>query len=324
MEQQPEHDNQLQLFPYERNEEVSKQQRRWGRIAVAATAVVAVTGVLGWAAYDHFAGDSGELTHWDPSVETKSMVDGKNVVLSWNVKNEASDLLDEIEQSIDAFNPDVFAMQEISKDDAAALHDRFPGWYVYFVMADGKYRDGGFGNAMMSRQSIEDIERFVIDGNSVPDEGKRTVTGALNTSTKEIIDATQEDRVVFGGNIDIATSDGEAQLRILNLHISGDKQIHLRQFNELKDIIIKQKKKGIETLVVGDFNSSFDQVAQNFTQEGFIVPQTGPTTKGAEPKPIDFYMQQADVDGPLGMPTVKVVPMVGSDHNMIYAESWAK
>lgn len=304
--------------PVEPREHLMFDPKRRGWTAVIGGIATFAAAAGFWAASYQKA---GQIISFDPSVEVEDNTDGMLVSASLNVHGELEQMADELEEFEEKKCPyDILALQEAKPGDVEFLHERFPEKYINGVVTDSKSNlFSGRANIFMSNQELTDIDRIVLTGSGLKSESERTIRGVARGSSVEIVDATQEHRAIISGNIKVATSEGVKEVRYSNLHLSGDRFTHPRHLDGALKYFEEQKQEGVISIAIGDFNTPPNQATQALTSIGFMVPPTGPTTKDAIPKVVDYYAQEASLNSYLYLPTAKVIPMKGSDHNAICA-----
>lgn len=291
------------------------KRRGWTAVIGGIATLAAAAGF--WAASYQKA---GEIISFDPSIEVEDNIDGVLTSASWNVHGELKQVVGEIEELEEKCPYDILALQEAKPGDIEFLHEKFPDKYINGVVTDSKSNFfSGRANIFMSNQELTDIDRIVLTGSGIKSESERTIRGVARGSSTEIVDATQEHRAIISGNIKVATSEGAKEVRYSGLHLSGDRFTHPRHLDGALKYFEDQKREGVISVAIGDFNSPPNQATQALTSIGFMVPPTGPTTKDGIPKVVDYYAQEANLNSYLYLPTAKVIPMKGSDHNAVCA-----
>ncbi len=295
--------------------------RRAMTVILGGAATVMGSFAIWYATYQ----EAGTIISFDPTVEVEKNVDGVFKAASLNTHREIEEMIPEIREKDEELDLDIFAFQEAKLGDIKVLHEAFPEKYINGVIADSKTGlFAGTANVIMSDQELTDIERTVLKGSALGSEAIRTYRGVGQGSSKEVIDATQEYRAILSGKIQVATPEGLKPVTVTNLHLPGDPLFHDEHFAQALDHIEGQKQDGTISVVLGDFNDNYNDVSQALTTLGFMVPKTDPTTKDAVPKVVDYYAQEASPESYLFVPTAKVIPTEGSDHEMLYIVSHAK
>lgn len=306
----------------------SESHRRWPRIATfAAVGVLALGGVK--EAWDRIVNTSGEYTLVSPRHTVPQFIDGRHVVGDWNMHDETAARTDQIRVLAERHELDVIALQEVSADDARALSDELPDWYVAFVMGDRKQRplEGGYGDVLMSRQKPEDIATASINGTSMVDSAIRAANGLFDdiaeaattgaVDLRHTKDGMQEYRAAIAFTVKVRDGNGELKdVRMMTGHIAHNEVVHAKQLQELMEFIKDNVKHGRPTIFCGDLNALPEEVILKFAELGFIVPETRHTSLSH--KTIDYCAY--DPEDVLGLGRVTVLKQPRTDHFQLIGE----
>lgn len=285
----------------------------------ATVGVVALTGValVSWQLFDK----SGDIEKVIPTKPIPEEIDQHHNQLSWNMRLETSRKSRQIEKLIKAHQIDVAMLQEVKKEDLKSLSQQLPNMYITFVMADLKSntKDGGFGNALITRQEPKDTKSKSFPGSGF-------LSGITLTSVamaeggasldvdgmKEAKDVWQADRSAVATTISVRQNDKREDVRVITSHIAGNEKVHEKQLKGLLGFIETEVKQGRPTIFCGDLNDSPENIIPRFAEIGFITPTTGGTWAGPSHNTIDYCAYNSGTV--LGLGTVAVLNEPKTDH----------
>jgi len=143
----------------------------------AAAAGVLLTGAIQMAGY---LDRSGEYIVVPPAQEQTDTSDTQYRVGSWNMHNETSVRISDLQSFARKEELDAIMLQEVNRSDIQRLEQGFPNWGITYVLADTKQelQWGGFGNAILTRgQKPREVKTRSFSGKSVKDAISDSVMG---------------------------------------------------------------------------------------------------------------------------------------------------
>lgn len=298
--------------------------RRFSKVAAPIGAIL----VLGaWKSLER----SGEYVRLGPKVNKPANIDNKLRIASWNMQGKASTRYDQIGKLVARKRLDAVALQEVTRNDAEVLSNKFKTWNLIFVLGDRKQHilEGGYGNVLMTRQAPRDIHSNSMPGSTflatvaggTAGLGLDALTG--NTRFKNTKDGLQESRAAVAATIKVKSGDGYRDVRLVTGHIAGvnknaGPEIHNEQFKDFMKFIGRNTSDNYPTVVCGDFNSDPDAVEPALAENRMItVPNQKATTLGGDVFDYCGY-HEASV---LGLGDLEVLDSPVTDHRPIIA-SW--
>lgn len=231
---------------------------------------------------------------------------GKNI---WRLMND------------DNYQLDVLAVQEITSDDAATLHQDYPDLNIVYKLADARRKrdQGGQGNALITWETPTNIRAKTIDGNSFVNTVLESAAGLgqdvanADTNIPNTKGGFQEKRTALAETIKLHIAGKVIPIRIATGHIIGNgfTETHKRQLKQIMDFNSDNADKGMPFFAEADFNDGCEQIITAAAQKGLISPETTPTLVNTNSTVDHFVYNPGDK---FGLADTRVVKMKGSDH----------
>lgn len=287
-------------------------------------AAIAISTALAWgAAWQYKEVHSGERTSINPAHQTLDVTDQNIRVISWNVHDKASELSTEIADIVKEKAPDALLLQEVGADDLDDLHRALPSQYINYVNADVKDNllSGGLGNAIITGQKLKSVRTTKIEGTSFVESLGGSILGLAgdvanaDTTLDRAKDGTQANRAIIAGNIEYFDGRKNQTLRVVTGHLSGDKTVKDRQFDDFLDFLKEDTKKGRPTIACLDANRTSSQLIIQANDIGYLTGLVdGPTSEGKR-SAIDHCVYSGVEK--IGLDETSILHMRGSDHDAV-------
>lgn len=270
-------------------DQTPRPRRRVPRYLKAAAVGTLALGVFRFDGCDWFE-NSGELRSADPPPElVREEVDGQFNVVTWNVRGQILEHLDEIREIATTRQTDVFSFQEVLEKDFERLAGEFTpeGWSLRYVVADSnaKLIDGALGNLLMTRVKPTAVETYTIGGSSASEsvlgtaEGVRAALRGVPSGKFDLNqakDAKQEDRAVIIEQVTAWDADTgeERPVMAVGTHISGNSLTHDEQWARLLEILAEVKDDSVPLVLLADLNTYREQVRNDLLRLGMDASLT--------------------------------------------------
>lgn len=302
----------------------------WRRLAAKTTAVGTL--VMGAAfGYWNYFDRSEEYVKYPSSGDQPAQEDGVLTIGGYNLHGQGARLSDQIWRLMNdkQYRLDVLAVQEITSDDAAILHEEFPKLNIIYKLADARRKrdQGGQGNALITWETPTNIRAKTIDGNGFLDTVLESATGFgqdvanADTEIPNTKGGFQEKRSLIAATIKLHIAGQVIPIRIATGHIigSGFTETHDRQLKQIMDFAADNADKGMPFFAEADFNDGCEQIITAAAQKGLISPETMPTLVNSN-STVDHFVYNPGNE--FGLADTKVVKMKGSDHWPVIA-TWS-
>jgi len=287
---------------------------------------------------------SGEVTVLDPTIERTTHEDNILRVASMMMEGKTATLAPLLGHMAHTRKWDAILLQEVTKDDTQVLNnDRYFGaWHVTFALGDIKQHlpDGGYGNAILTRQKPRDISKKVLPGSSMIDTAAHAYAGVGEDAIANVVktiknqafsptisntkDALQESRVAVAETVTFNFFDRPVDIRFANSHIAGvaenaNPAVHDTQYDGLFAFLEDNVSSKRPTIFCGDLNSPQQSYVYSLIDARLRpVPNDEPTTLGG--RNIDVCASSNGGNGVLGLSEdLRIVRGLHSDHYAIEA-----
>ncbi len=245
--------------------QIPEKLNRFNKRRYLSTALAIISFGGSYAGYSTINDKHGRHVNFPAKTANKNVSDGSVKILFENIHDNPK-----FSKVVKLIKPTIFLAVEVDGNSAVNLHHRLPKYTADWDQADNVDHifKGGYGNDIFTKIKPHNYKHRSISGN----------TGLLSSMYNIIFkgvnvsDSRQENRDIQYEQIEISRHGKATMLQLLNTHISGNKDVHSGQLEnvmkDIKDMTINQ----YPAALCGDFNDDRTTVMQDkFAKIGYSL-----------------------------------------------------